>query len=427
MRVSNPFVLRIEPLKTAAKRRLKQLKANDDSEWQRYRHMLSDEKKTPETIKLADVQWLIARELGVSSWAKLKAHIEEQQVHLQHIEQGSVPLDNDCRTLHIRCGHDLQSVLPQAGFRGDFLPWIDPYCVGPLAQDASMQLQERAQFIAEHYLAEVDTQTPPSELVQRIIADDVRNRACLNDAQYQRRVIWVEHDNYDQLMLIYLLAHLPSELIESTQVIEIDRFPGHARYIGLGQLPPQALRSCWQKRKAVTPEMIITAQRVWRALCCESPREIALLLSTPLDEQFAHLPHVLRRHLQQLPHCDTGLSMTQQFAVKLLLAHSKPMSVEALFARYQEREPLPFLGDLMFWAHIKPLTMGQYPLIERIKDSDSFSKTLLKVTPRGEQCIAGHQRYLGKECVGGVRVSPISGWQWDHHDLDTLTPFDFRD
>src|SRR5579863_6763946 len=56
--------------------------------------------------QLAEAQYLIARELRFDNWASLKRHITEMALAREAMNV-SVP-DGDLRTLHIRCGHDLQ-------------------------------------------------------------------------------------------------------------------------------------------------------------------------------------------------------------------------------------------------------------------------------------------------------------------------------
>ena len=41
-------------------------------------------------------------------------------------------IDDDLRTLHIRCGSDIRQTLTKAGFVGDFLEYSDPICEGPV-------------------------------------------------------------------------------------------------------------------------------------------------------------------------------------------------------------------------------------------------------------------------------------------------------
>ena len=73
------------------------------------------------TAKLADAQFVIARELRFESWAKLKAHIALMDRQRAAIAEKSPAPDGDLKTLHIRCGHDIQQMLMEAGFVGDFL------------------------------------------------------------------------------------------------------------------------------------------------------------------------------------------------------------------------------------------------------------------------------------------------------------------
>ena len=61
--------------------------------------------------KLSEAQLIIARELGVPSWPKLKAHILAMQQSRDRIENGAPAPDRDARTLHIRCGADIKSTL----------------------------------------------------------------------------------------------------------------------------------------------------------------------------------------------------------------------------------------------------------------------------------------------------------------------------
>ena len=68
--------------------------------------------------KLAEAQYLIARELRFDNWTSLKRHIADM-THAREAMHASV-LDRDLRTLHVRCGHDLQASLKEAGFGGDY-------------------------------------------------------------------------------------------------------------------------------------------------------------------------------------------------------------------------------------------------------------------------------------------------------------------
>src|SRR5579871_1081473 len=82
--------------------------------------------------RLAEAQYLIARDLRFDNWAALKRHISDMD-HAREAMGASV-LDGDLKTLHVRCGHDLQASLQDAGFRGDYYVHSYPYLFGPVRE-----------------------------------------------------------------------------------------------------------------------------------------------------------------------------------------------------------------------------------------------------------------------------------------------------
>jgi hypothetical protein len=82
--------------------------------------------------RLAEAQYLIARELRFDNWASMKRHISEMTLAREAMH-ASAP-DSDLPTLHIRCGHDLQESLKEAGFGGDYYVDIYPISLGLCAR-----------------------------------------------------------------------------------------------------------------------------------------------------------------------------------------------------------------------------------------------------------------------------------------------------
>ena len=66
---------------------------------------------------LSDAQWLIARQLGFSSWPRLKAHVDAVEFAAQHPDFDA---SDEPRTVHWRCGNDIAHSLKLAGFKGSF-------------------------------------------------------------------------------------------------------------------------------------------------------------------------------------------------------------------------------------------------------------------------------------------------------------------
>src|ERR1700733_5150095 len=120
--------------------------------------------------KLAEAQYLIARELRFDNWAALKRHITEMT--LAREAMNASVLDGDFRTLHVRCGHDLQESLKESGFRGDYYVNIYPYLFGPVREGPGY-LEQRARHIVDCYGNQFD---PPLEY-ERATSRTGRQRA----------------------------------------------------------------------------------------------------------------------------------------------------------------------------------------------------------------------------------------------------------
>jgi hypothetical protein len=127
------------------------------------------------------------------------------------------------------------------------------------------------------------------------------------------------------------------------ELICIDRFPAIARFVGLGQLTPEALRLLWERRTPVSSEQSRLGVAVWEALREPSPSALHAIAAGRTPELPVMAP-ALRRHLQELPWTRDGLSLTQHLALEGL--KRGPQRGSELFrAMSLELEPLPFLGD----------------------------------------------------------------------------------
>jgi len=124
-RLRAAFSLNFEQQKKRAKDLLREVKAGDPSAIRRLaaaRLRASPPEALKTTAKLADAQYTIARELRFESWPRLKAHIALMDRQRELIEQKRPAPDAGIKTLHLRCGHDIQSRLVDAGFTGGGLP-----------------------------------------------------------------------------------------------------------------------------------------------------------------------------------------------------------------------------------------------------------------------------------------------------------------
>ena len=122
---------------------------------------------------------------------------------------------------------------------------------------------------------------------------------------YERIVLWFEHDSYDQLILARCLAQFAEQAPPHLELISPAHYPGGVRFIGLGQLPPEALRLLWEERAPVSAEALRAGRDAWNALRAPDPRQLAVLARAG-TAGVPQLGRALRRHCQELPWTDDG-------------------------------------------------------------------------------------------------------------------------
>jgi hypothetical protein len=294
-RSASPFRLNLEQQRKRAKELLQGLRTGEADARSRFRRHhphgpgISDARVVDRLTRLSEAQLVIARELGLPSWARLKAHIAAMQQARDRISSSTDAADDDCPTLHIRCGSDLGPALEEAGFRGAFLEYSDPLCQGPVMKDAAW-LARRAAFLAHAYGASVGRGL--EQITHDLETAEARLRSAARD--YERVVLWFEHDSYDQLVLTRCLAQFAETPVRRLELISVDRFPGSVRFIGLGQLPPEALRLLWRERRPLSERQVVAGKSIWELLRSADPTRLATAANMEIDG-LPHLSRAIRR------------------------------------------------------------------------------------------------------------------------------------
>ncbi|EFL49493.1 conserved hypothetical protein [Solidesulfovibrio fructosivorans JJ]] len=368
-----------------------------------------------QAFKLADAQWVIARELGLGGWARLKEHIAAMERERAAIGGHEAP-DHGPKTLHIRCGGDIAEALRQAGFTGDYLEYANPFCQGPVTgePDDPERLLERARFLAQSYGNHLGITF--SQCETRLRREEDRLAAAPRD--YERVVLWFEHDSFDQLILIRCLSLFAAHRPPLLDLVSANRFPGSRRFLGLGQLPPEGLRLLWAGRNPVSAQQTALGQKAWKALQSPDPTGLAALA----DERSGLLPDLspaLRRHLRELPSVRNGLSLTEELVLASLARGGETIG-DIFHGLLTDREPLPWLGDIMFLYIVEAMGKALRPpyAISPETASEPWQRRFLTITPVGEQVLSGERDWLTlmppERWVGGVRIAPGAGaWRWD--------------
>jgi hypothetical protein len=409
------FRLNFEQQAKRAKELLKAARSGDPKALARF--------KSPP--KLAEAQYLIAQELRFENWAALKRHIAEMTGERESVlAQAALPpdarslLDGDLRTLHIRCGSDLKIPLQRAGFGGDFYEHNYPYLIGPVREGRGC-LEQRARFLVESY---ADSRDPPLEYEAVLRGLERDEQRLQESAEYERVVIWSEFDCYDQLVLVRLLGHYArSGRPRRLELINVGEFPGAVRFIGLGQLPPEALRMLWSKRRPAMPTALKVGLDSWLALISPDPRELAHIMRSGTPA-LPLLARALHRHLRELPSSTNGLSLTEELALQLLAEGE--MDLNHLFGRLTyERDPLPGQGDLQIRDRVMNMEGASAPVYERRPGVDPKGAArppwtdVFTITDLGRAVLRGEVDFLSlrppQRWVGGVQVAAGStDWRW---------------
>jgi hypothetical protein len=315
------------------------------------------------------------------------------------------------RRVHVRCGHDIERKLCEAGIAGDYFAFADPAWLGPLAA-AGQGPSSRARLIAERCAL-------PVESVRRQLVE-AQERLDQLATRYDHVVLWYAHDLYDQASLVRVLASLARRpALPRIELIAIDRFPRVDRFIGLGQLAASQLAALWPGRTPIGRRHLALGARAWTALRAASPQPIEALLASDLSA-LPLLGAALRRHLQELPWMTDGLALTERLILAGLA--SGPRTAAALFADTQSRDPQPYMGDLFFWSIVGDLLSAPRPpiAVDDVTRDLAWPRRVIQLTPIGRAVLDGGLDWQAGQpaarWVGGIPVGrDAPDWRWDPH------------
>ena len=319
--------------------------------------------------------------------------------------------------LHVTNGESAANTLRRTALGGAVLSWQDVLHAGPVpAVPRPELLRRRAGYLSDcgwggrrAILASLERR---DRQLERAFADRVSV------------VLWFEHDLYDQLQLVDVLA-LASAAGVSPSAVVVDSFPGRPAFRGLGELTAEELETLWPERRALTDEALETAAAVWDAFCAPRPEALAgwAARGTP---SLPLLAPALGRLLEELPAPRDGLSTTERTALRALAEGASTPA--AAFLAAQELEHASFLGDTWFFRALAELGRGgrrlvetrsgdELPLPPPLGDGRLFAGAPVRLTRDGEWALAGkvdRVELLGIDrWVGGTHLVPAAVWRWE--------------
>jgi hypothetical protein len=315
--------------------------------------------------------------------------------------------------LHVTNGESAGNTLRRTGIDGAVLAWDDVLHEGPVPAGPPGRVRDvRARFLAECGWGDAPT----------IRASLERRDRHLDQALGDGRpvVLWFEHDLYDQLQLLQVLAQIGPDA-ERIELIEVGSFPGRPGFRGLGELTAAELESLWPQRRPSAEERVKLAALAWDAFRAPDPRGLEAVIERDTSPA-PFLAAALRRLLEELPDARTGLSRSERQLLEGL--EDGPLTPVELFLRSQDAEEAPFDGDAWVWRRLAGLAGlvarqggGPLPAPPPLGDGRTFASTRVALTDDGRAVLAGDAdrvELLGIDrWLGGTHLHAGNVPRWD--------------
>ena len=316
------------------------------------------------------------------------------------------------RRLTITNGDIAAGTLTEAGIAGKIIPWRDVLHEGPVDSSLSLSAlsKQRARFIAERGWA---------GLTQASGGFAERDRAVQKLDDVDEVVLWFEDDLYDQVQLIQLLDFFARTPVKGKKIslVVVDGY--------IPPLSPTKIQALDASRPAVTSVQLELAKRAWTAFGSDDPTAVLSLLG----EDTSALPYLaaaLKRHLEEFPSLENGLSRSEYEALSAINdGHTTPV---AAFLDVAKRQESVFLGDSIFWWYLERLSGRKNALVTwsdgtvviapTPDTSREFVKRELKLTPLGREVLSARKDWqalnTNARWLGGVEIVPGKrAWRWD--------------
>ena len=319
------------------------------------------------------------------------------------------------RIVHVCNGDSTADTLGLADLPGEIRVWADALDRGPVLPVGDAEhYKTRGEYWASAGLGSA------ADHAQQLADWD---RGVDEAAAAEELILWFEHDLFDQLALVRLLARLAraneGRLPAQLTIVSIDRHPEVPNFIGLGQLKPEQLAELWPRRTPLSRDAIDEAVTAWLAVTAADPRALPFLCKRIKALPF--LAGALERQLEELPDPSSGLSRTER-QVLAAIARGET-GADALMKGSHANDPRYPITDGTLLVTLQ--TLGRCKLVDGAPagppSAEAMRATSVTITPLGRQALAGaidRVHDIGiDEWRGGVRLSgrgPV--WRWDSRE-----------
>ena len=316
--------------------------------------------------------------------------------------------------LIITNGDNAAELLHLAGRDATILPWRDVLHEGPITRtDLAASTSERVAYLAGRFRLDA------AEIAAQFAA---RNTLLRAHGDFETVELWFEHDLYDQLQLVQVLAFFAGQARrEGLVLVQADDFLG-------SQTADTILRFADGARPVSVADLDLAAA-VWADLATPTPKPIAARVIRP-EGPLPFLQPALVRFLEELPAPTSGLGRTEH-ALLTGIAHGATTPAN-LFHQVIAEEQAAFMGDWSFFHLLDDLAFCAVPLIAGLSqppaaetDSERFRAAELELTMAGEDVLAEEEDHVGLNGLDrwwvGTRLLGRSVWRWDR-DAARLVP-----
>lgn len=300
----------------------------------------------PDRVRLQQAQHVLACEYGFSSWA-----------HLMEIFEPKNQLDkpDDSGILLFTNGKSSLELFRQVKLPGRMEEWVDVLHDGPVPLTSSVQdlNKIRAKYLSDLGWAGYDGLLSQFESRDQLLSFP-------NDFSFLQ--LWFEHDLFDQLLLVQLLARiaLNPAWIPKTTLWQFDTY--------IGRLSPEKFVDARPNPISLRPEHLEEATRIWQAFREPDPSSLTkwMRASTGI---FPYLQTAILRFCEEFPSVENGCGRTEQQILEAVqTGHQNPPEI---FRYNQGREEAVFMGDASFYLRMENLTQGRFPLL-KLENSSTF-------------------------------------------------------
>jgi hypothetical protein len=258
--------------------------------------------------------------------------------------------------LHITSGDIAGESLAKCGVPGEVFVWHDILYDGPRRPGwpDDDTLDARAHFLSE---------STGGGLSREYVLETLKAQYAKLEtvARYDLLVLWFDACLYDQSMLCHILTCLRVLGNIKADLLCVDAFPGIEPYHGLGQLSPEQLASVYDRRKALTADQFLFAERVDQAFAHQDKvvfKELSELSRAPLP----WIPAAVTRWIEEQPDHVTGLSRLERLALEAIRSGCEKAADVFSFVSARETPP-QFWGDTTLWQKINILADRETPLV----------------------------------------------------------------